>query len=469
MDKTQGKGLTVGTGRIPDKDIETIHFVGIGGSGMSSLAELALSQGMEISGSDVSESRVTRSLTEKGIIVYRGHAGTNLGNAEAVVYSSAIQPDNPELLEAEKRGLPLLHRSDLLNMMMKARTGLTVAGTHGKSTVTAMLATILKAAGESPSMAAGAFVPGLGGNFLAGEGRFFIAEADESDRSFLKYEPFAGIITNIDSDHLDNYRDLDDIKKTFLRHLNSISKNGAAVCCLDDPNLEKLLPSVLSRVITYGLKPGACYTAADIKHTGLKTSFSIFNDSRKLGDITLPMPGEVNVLNALAASALSLFLGIDFTAIRSALNSFTGLSRRMEFKGEIDNIWVMDDYGHHPTEIKASLEAFTRLGRRIVLIFQPHRYSRTEHLMLELADSFSGADELLLLPVYSAGERPKKEGISELLAREIFKNRPVTYFASKDSVAEYLKNNARPGDLIITMGAGDVWKIGEVFLEEKND
>jgi len=458
----------VRAGRIPEKDIGIIHFVGIGGSGMSALAELALSQGMEVSGSDISESRITRRLAGKGMTVYIGHSGTNLGNAEAVVYSSAVRPDNPELLEAGKKGMPLLHRSDLLNMMMKARTGITVAGTHGKSTVTAMLATILDAAGESPSLAAGAEIPGLGGNFLAGEGRFFIAEADESDRSFLKYEPFAGIVTNIDSEHLDNYRDIDDINNAFLCHLNSMSEEGAAVCCLDDPNLRKLLPSVRSRVITYGLKPGACYTAVDIEQLGLKTSFSIFNDSGRLGKIDLPMPGEVNVLNALAASALSLFLGIDFAAVRSALNSFPGLSRRMEFKGEVDNIWVMDDYGHHPTEIKAALKAFLKLNRRIILIFQPHRYSRTKHLLQELADSFSDADELLLLPIYPAGEQPTEEGLSERLALEIRKRRPVTFFTSGDSAAEHLENTARPKDLIITMGAGDVWKTGEAFLGKKN-
>ena len=461
-------GLTVPAGRISEKDIKIIHFVGIGGSGMSSLAELALCQGMLVSGSDISASRITGRLAGKGITVHIGHSGTNLGNAEAVVYSSAVSPGNPELLEAGSRGIPLLHRSDLLNLMMRARTGITVAGTHGKSTVTAMLATILVAAGESPSLVAGAEIPGLGGSFLAGEGRYFIAEADESDRSFLKYEPFAGIVTNIDSDHLNTYRDIDDIKDAFLRHLNSISEDGAAVCCLDDPCLQMVLPEVRTRVITYGLNPGAFYTAGQIEPIGLGSSFTILNESRRLGKIDLQVPGEVNVLNALAAAALSLFLEIRFEAIQSALNSFTGLSRRMEFKGESRGIWVMDDYAHHPTEIKAALKAFLTLGRRIILIFQPHRHSRTEHLLYELAGSFAGPDELLLLPIYAAGEEPTKENLSERLALEIKKRRPVTYFTSGDSVVEHLKKTARPDDLIVTMGAGDVWKTGEAFLEKNN-
>ncbi len=461
-------GLTVPAGKIPDKEIGIIHFVGIGGSGMSSLAEMALGQGMSVSGSDISASRVTRRLAGKGIIVHIGHSGTNLGNAEAVVYSSAVSPDNPELLEAASRGIPLLHRSDLLNLMMQSRTGITVAGTHGKSTVTAMLATIMEAAGESPYLVAGAEIPGLGGSFLAGKGRFFIAEADESDRSFLKYEPFAGIVTNIDSDHLNTYRDIDDIKDAFLRHLNSINAEGAAVCCLDDPGLQMVLPQVRTRVITYGLNPGAFYSAVEIETNGLRSSFCLLNESRRLGKIDLRVPGEVNVLNSLAAIAISLFLGVSFNTIQSALNSFTGLSRRMEFKGESRGIWVMDDYAHHPTEIKAALKAFQTIGRRTILIFQPHRHSRTEHLLYELADSFTGPDELLLLPIYAAGELPAKENLSERLALEIKKKRPVTYFTSGDSVVEHLTKTARPEDLIITMGAGDVWKTGEAFLEKNN-
>ena len=434
---------------------------------MSSLAELAFRKGVEVSGSDVSESSITRRLAGKGISVYIGHSAENLGNAEAVVFSSAVSADNPELVEAGRRGLPLLHRSDLLNMMMQASTGITVAGTHGKSTVTAILATILETAGESPSLAAGAEIKGLGGSCLAGKGRYFIAEADESDRSFLKYSPFAGIVTNIDSDHLNNYRDMADISESFLKHINSMSSDGAAVCCLDDPNLRMLLPRARTRVITYGLEKGADYTAADIEPRGMETSFALFENGQRLGKIELPIPGEFNVLNTLAACALSLFLGIDFTAVKAGVNSFSGLSRRMEFKGEAGNIWVIDDYAHHPTEIKAALRAFKKLGRKIILVFQPHRYSRTSHLLQDLAGSFTDADELLLLPIYSAGEHPVQEGLSEKLAGEIEKMRTVKYFTSGASAVEHLEKTARAGDLIVTMGAGDVWKTGEVFLEKK--
>ena len=434
---------------------------------MSSLAELGFSFGLQVSGSDISESRITRRLAGKGITVHIGHSENNLGNADAVVYSSAVGPDNPEILAAERKGIPAMHRSDLLKMLMEGRTGLTVAGTHGKSTVTAMLATILAAAGESPSLAAGAEIPGLGGSFLAGKGEFFIAEADESDRSFLKYEPFAGIVTNIDADHLDNYEGIEDIKEAFLQHLNSISEAGAAVCCLDDPNLASLLPSVRGRVITYGLREGADYCASNIDHLGLSTSFDVTCGSSVLGGIRLPMPGEISVLNALGAITLSLFLGIDFRMTSTALSSFQGISRRMEFKGQAGNVWVMDDYGHHPTEIRAALKAFRRLGRRTVLVFQPHRYSRTGKLIQELADSFSDADELLLLPVYPAGEKNDRRGLSEELAGEAGKRRPLKYFRSPSSAADYLVESTGSGDLVITMGAGDVWKTGEVFLEKK--
>ena len=435
---------------------------------MSALAELVSSRGMKVSGSDISESSITKRLSVKGIIVHKEHSGENLGTAGAVVYSSAVSRDNPELVAAEKRGIPLMHRSDLLKMLMDAGTGITVAGTHGKSTVTAMLATILEAAGESPSLVSGAEISGLGSSFLAGKGRFFVAEADESDRSFLKYSPWAGIVTNIDSDHLNNYLDLEDIKKAFLSHLNSISADGVAVFCLDDPNLRELLPSIRKRFITYGLNEGADCRAVDIIQQRMNTSFTIVQESVPIGRITLPMPGEVNVLNALAASTLCLDLGISFETISSALNSFTGLSRRMEFKGKADDIWILDDYAHHPTEIQEALKALRPLGRRILLLFQPHRYTRTRHLLHELALSFREADELLLLPIYSAGEKPVEENLSGQLAREIEKYRPVTYLSSAGKALDFLIKTAIPGDLVVTMGAGDVWKTGEAFLEKKN-
>lgn len=434
---------------------------------MSSLAGLAASRGMEVSGSDIRSSRAVERLAEQGIRVFMGHSATNLGPADAVVFSSAVSPDNPELRAAGERGIPVLHRSDFLNLMMEGKKAVTVAGSHGKSTVTGMLTTILSAAGKDPSMAAGADVSELGGGFRAGKGSYFVAEADESDRSFLKYHPFAGILTNIDTDHLNNYGTLGELVGSFARHLNSISAEGFAVCCLDDAYIRDIISSVHCPAVTYGMNGAADYVAGRVESEGLAVSFTVRKGRNEIGRIRLPVPGRVNVLNALAATAFSLHTGIDFATIRRTLESFRGLARRMEFKGAADDIWVMDDYAHHPTEIKASLEAFSNLGRRTVVVFQPHRYSRTRALFRELAGSFSDADQLLLLPVYAAGEEEGPGNPGDMLAKEIKRQREVKCLESVGEAARYLERSALPGDLIVTIGAGDVWKTGEIFLEKK--
>ena len=453
--------------RISENRIDRVHLVGIGGSGMSALAGLALSRGMEVSGSDIRSNKAVKRLTGQGIRVFAGHSASNLGAAEAVVFSSAVSPDNPEILAAKKNGIPVLHRSDLLALMMKGKSSITVAGSHGKSTVTGMLTTILAAAGEDPSMAAGAEVTGLGGGYRAGKGRFLVAEADESDGSFLKYHPFAGILTNIDTDHLNNYGSIEKIVNSFLLHLNSISGDGFAVCCLDDVYIREILGSVHRKIVTYGTSEEADYIADGITPQGFGSSFIVRQGNEEIGRILLPVPGNMNALNALAAVAFSLRIGIDFATVREALESFQGMERRMEFKGSADDIRIIDDYAHHPTEIKASLQALSSLGRRTVVVFQPHRYSRTEALLHDLAESFQDADLLALLPVYAADEKNGSGNPGEKLAFEISRKREMKYLASIEDAAEYLDSIALPGDLVITMGAGDVWKTGEIFLEKK--
>lgn len=461
------KMIENGTIEFKGKKIRKIHLIGIGGAGMSALAELGLGLGLEITGSDLAAGPVVKRLTDKKIPIFIGHSKQNLGTSEAVVYSSAVNSKNPELREAELRGLPLLHRSDFLNLLMEKRTGVTVAGTHGKSTVTAMLATILCASGEDPLVAAGAEIPDLGGNFRLGRGNLFVAEADESDHSFLKYHPYAGIVTNIDADHLNNYRGIEEIKNAFLNHLDSISPEGAVVCCLDDPNLKEVSAKTDSRVITYGTSRDADYQAVEIIPESLSVSFNLLHQGEFLARIKIPMPGKMNAVNALGAISLALFLGINRSTAFSALEKFKGVSRRLEFKGRVGDIWIMDDYGHHPTEIQAALQAVGNLERRIVLVFQPHRYSRTSALLEELADAFSGADELILLPVYSAGEAGDNLDISRQLAHTTAVKRDLHFCESLDAAAALLEKTVRPGDLVLTMGAGDVWKIGEIFLEKK--
>jgi UDP-N-acetylmuramate--alanine ligase len=448
-------------------DIRAFHFVGVGGIGMSAIAELLLRQGFQVSGSDQRPGPLLDRLQELGGRIEIGHRVSNLGKTQAVIYSSAIDPDNPELKAARKQELPLIHRAEMLAELMRFKKGITISGTHGKTTTTAMLAVILKDAGLDPTAVVGARVPSLGSNARAGEGEYFVAEADESDRSFLRFQPVYTLVTNIDSDHMDEYRDLNDLEGTFLQHMNAVPFYGKVVVCTDDPTLKRLVRKVHPPVITYGLNRGAEFSADQIEHSGFQTCYELLHKGKGVGKIRLQLAGRHNVLNSVGAVSLVLALDIPFETIGKSLERFTGTERRLEWKGEKHNIWVLDDYAHHPAEITASLEACVQLQRRILLVFQPHRYSRTQHLMNELAASFTPAARLYLLDIYSAGEKAIEGVSSQRLAEMISARQQVTYVSSFDDLLALLKKDSQPGDLIVTMGAGDVWKIGEAFLEEE--
>jgi UDP-N-acetylmuramate--alanine ligase len=449
------------------EEIKSFHFVGIGGIGMSGIAEILIRHGYPVSGSDQNQSPLVQHLQGLGARIEIGHHESHLGQAEAVVYSSAISPDNPELQRARRQGLPLVHRAEMLAELMRFKKAITITGTHGKTTTTSMMASILIDAAFDPTVVVGARVPSIGGNARLGSGDYFVAEADESDRSFLRFHPTHSIVTNIDLDHMDEYQGLEDLEKTFLQHMRTIPFYGTLVACSDDPNLLSVIRNVHRPVVTYGLQTGAEVRAESVSFKGSKTCFRVLRDGELVGEIQLDLVGQHNVLNSLGATALALKLGVPFPVISESLKKMKGPERRLERKGETGEVWVLDDYGHHPAEIKASLEACGQFRRRILLIYQPHRYSRTHHLMDDLARSFGEADQLYLLDIYAAGEAPIEGVTSERLAKMISKHRQVQYVTSSDEMLRVLANAAQPGDLVLTMGAGDVWKIGEAFLEEK--
>ena len=447
----------------------TFHFVGVGGVGMSGIAEILLRQGYHVSGSDQNCSELVKRLQQLGARIEIGHRESNLGQAQAVVYSSAIPPSNPELEGAKRLGLPLVHRAEMLAELMRFKKGITITGTHGKTTTTSMVAAILVQASLDPTVVVGARVPALDGNARLGAGDYFVAEADESDRSFLRLHPTYSVITNIDCDHMDEYEDLNDLEETFLQHMRTIPFYGKLVVCSDDPNLLRVMRNVHSPVITYGLKSSAEFCADNIRHRGFQTDYRVLRSGEPVGEIRLSLAGHHNILNSLGATALGVTLDIPFDAIQQSLAQFAGPERRLERKGEKHGILVLDDYGHHPAEIKASLEACAQFERRILLVFQPHRFTRTLHLREALAHSFGAADRLYLLDIYAAGEEPIEGVTSEQLAELIAEHRQVRYIASREEMSEVLAVESKPGDLVLTMGAGDVWKIGETFLEEEID
>lgn len=450
-------------------DIKRIHFVGIGGIGMSGLAKILLQHGgFEVSGSDLCDSPSLDRLRALGARIHVGHHADYLQDAQAVVYSSAIPYENPEIEEARARSLPLVHRSELLSELMRFKEGITITGTHGKTTTTAFCGLILQEAGLDPNVVVGANVKPLGGNARYGKGRHFVAEADESDRSFLKLHPLIAIVTNIDLDHLDVYRNLDDLKETFLQHIHSVPFYGTVILCHDDPHLRSLQKNVHRRMLTYGLSADSDIQAQNLELKGFKASYQCVYENRIQGQIRLNVGGEHNVVNSLAAVAVGRTLGLDFATIAVALERFEGAERRLEWKGEKNGVVVIDDYGHHPAEIKASLATCKQVERRIVLVFQPHRYTRTQHLMDSLVESFDLADELYLLDIYAAGETPIGGISSETLADRVASRRSVTYVRSFEEALERLNKSLGQGDLLLTMGAGNVWRLGERFLEENN-
>lgn len=450
-------------------NIEKIHFVGIGGIGMSGIAEVLLNLGYKVSGSDLRESDTTERLRGLGGEICIGHAAENLTNVDVVVTSTAVQGDNPEVIEAKRRMVPVIPRAEMLAELMRMKYGIAIAGTHGKTTTTSMVATVLTHAGIDPTIVIGGKLNTLGSNAKLGQGKFLVAEADESDGSFLTLSPTIAVVTNIDADHLDYYTGgLEEIKDTFVSFINKVPFYGLAVLCLEDRNITEIIPRIKKRFMTYGLSSQADLRATHVKLDGFNTSFTAHYKGYRLGEISFNMPGAHNVLNALACTAVALELDVPFDKIQEGFAQFGGVGRRFTVKGEQNGIMVVDDYGHHPVEIRATLSA-ARNGwpeRRLVVAFQPHRYSRTKELFNEFVTCFYDADVLVLTDIYAASEQPIPGVSAERLAEEVRRHgqRDVTYIADRLALPDHLAGVVREGDIVITMGAGNIWQAGEELV-----
>ena len=465
--------------------IQRIHFVGIGGIGMSGIAEVLLNLGYKVSGSDLKSSAVTERLAGLGAAIFEGHRAENIAGAEVVVTSSAIAVDNPEVTEAHNLHIPVIQRAEMLAELMRLKYGIAIAGMHGKTTTTSMVAAVLAAGGLDPTVVVGGRVDAMGSNARLGKSQYLVAEADESDRSFLKLTPILSVVTNIDREHMDCYRNMRDVKKTFLEFMNRVPFYGMVVACNDDPLLRRLLGEVQRRTVTYGTKRGsdflikiptlAAKNAARMGHpqrpgdVGHPLScFHVRYRGQDLGEFTLHVPGVHNVLNATAAIAVGVGLDINVEAIRAALDQFRGVDRRFQLRGRVAGVSVIDDYGHHPTEIKATLAAARQCGfGKIHVVFQPHRYTRTRDLMEEFTAAFADTDSLFVLDIYAASEKPIEGITGEVLAMRIRESgKSVEYVGSFADAVSSAVAAAQDGDMILTLGAGSVSQLGPMILEK---
>jgi UDP-N-acetylmuramate--alanine ligase len=446
-----------------------IHFVGIGGIGMSGIAELLADLGYKVSGSDLRGSSITDRLARLGCEIHIGHQAQWVETAEVVVISSAVRENNPEVVAARERGIPVIMRAEMLAELMRLKSyGIAVAGSHGKTTTTSMLGWIMAQAGLDPTIVVGGKVDSLGGNAILGTGEFIVAEADESDGSFLKLSPVLEIVTNIDLEHLDYYRDIHHIKDSFVSFINKVPFYGAAVVCLDNEHVASILPAIKKRTITYGLTPQSDLWGEEINYRDNRVYFTVRSGDAVLGTIDVAPPGLHNVYNALATVGVGRELGLEFSVIAGALRSFQGVQRRMQCKGVVDDIMVMDDYGHHPTEIRATLAAI-RHGwpdRRLVVLFQPHRYSRTRALHDEFLTCFHQADIVVVTDIYAAGEEPIKGVSGASLVEEIARHgqRTISYVDTLEAAVAAAADIARPYDIVLTLGAGTIVQAGEQLL-----
>jgi UDP-N-acetylmuramate--alanine ligase len=451
------------------RSIKKLHFVGIGGIGMSGIAEILIDQGFTITGSDRAASDNTERLERMGAHVYIGHEATNIeADVDAVVFSSAIPPENPEIVAAHQRKIPVIRRAEMLAEVMRLKYGIGIAGTHGKTTTTSMVSLVLMEGGVDPTVIVGGRLHGLAGsNARMGKGEFIVVEADEYDRSFLSITPTIAVLTTLETDHLDCYRDLEDIKGAFIQFANKVPFYGFVVMCLDEPALQDIMPKIKKKIITYGLNGQADLQAVDIIHKQNKTRFTVLRGNAELGEVELQIPGKHNVQNALAAIAVGLELNVPFAQVKAGIEKFTGVFRRWEVKAELQGLTIVDDYAHHPTEIKATL-AGVKAGwrRRVVCVFQPHLYSRTRDFYDEFGRSFFNADVLVLTDVYPAREEPIQGVSGELIANAAreFGHKQVHYVPDKKQVPDFLMKMKVEGDMIITMGAGDIWRFGEQFI-----
>ena len=446
-----------------------LHFVGIGGSGMSGIAEILLNTGYTVSGSDMADSETVRHLREAGAQISIGHDAKNVGEAEVVIISSAVRQSNPEVVEARSRFIPVIPRAQMLAELMRMKYAIAVAGSHGKTTVTSMTAVILSKAGLDPTIIIGGRVDRFGSGARLGKGDFLVAEADESDGSFLKLYSTIAIVTNIDAEHMDYYGSYDNVKSAFVEFINKTPFYGASILCLDDPAIQEIIPKVEKRFWTFGIQSTADVTAHDIRYDKFSSSFNVKLRGKELGRLTIGMPGIHNVYNALAAMTCAFELEVDTVDVISALDNFAGIQRRAELKGESDGVMVIDDYGHHPNEIKATLRGIKEgfKDRRLVVVFQPHRYSRTRDHLAEFGKAFYDADDLIVTQIYAAGEDPI-EGVSgELIAKEatVHGQKAVTFINDIDGAVEHLLKHSKKGDIILTLGAGNILRVGEMFLE----
>lgn len=448
--------------------VRNIHFVGIGGIGMSGIAEVLLNLGYNVSGSDLALSDITQRLEALGARIYKGHDARNVGQADVVVTSTAVRRDNPEVLEAHRRGIPVIPRAEMLAELLKMKFSIAVSGSHGKTTTTSMIATVLATGGLDPTMVIGGKLLSIGSNARLGGGELIVAEADESDGSFLKLSPHIAVITNIDREHLDFYRGIEDIREAFLKFANSVPFYGCTVACADDSNVLCILPEVKRRVVTYGIENGD-YRARDIQFLGRSSLFTVYRQGTALGQVEINVPGGFNVCNALAAIAVGHELDMDFGDIKEGLRQFSGVHRRLEIKGEVNGVTVVDDYGHHPTEIYETLAAARMMWdrRRMIVVFQPHRYTRTKALFDEFTKAFPAADVLIITEIYAASEDPIPgvSGEALFVALKEKNQGEVYYIASLDDVVDFLLKVVRPTDVVITQGAGSVWKVGEALLK----
>ena len=446
-----------------------IHFVGIGGIGMSGIAELLLNLGYVVSGSDLQRSATTDNLEKHGGRVFIGHSGEWITGADVVVTSSAINRDNPEVVAAREQNIPVIQRAEMLAELMRLKKyGIAIAGSHGKTSTTSMVSWMLYNAKLDPTVVVGGKVDSLGGNAKLGDGEFLVAEADESDGSFLKLAPVIEVVTNIDLEHLDFYKDIDDIKKSFLAFIDKVPFYGAVILCLDDRNISDILPVIEKRTVTYGLTSQADVYAEKIRYGDGRAHFTVMRQEEELGTISIAPPGKHNVYNGLAAVCVGIELDIPFVEIQKALGSYQGVQRRMQFKGEVDGITVVDDYGHHPTEIRATLEAIKEAWpeKRLVVLFQPHRYSRTKALYDEFKTCFHRADYLVMTKIYAASEEPLDGVSAETLLDDTRQHgqRHTLYVDELQDIPEKVSEIVQKGDLVLTLGAGNIVETGEELL-----
>ena len=451
------------------RNTQRLHFVGIGGIGMSGIAEILLNLGYAVSGSDLALSNVTRRLQQQGATVYQGHAAAHVQGADVVVISSAVQSDNIEVLTARAQHIPVIPRAEMLAELMRMKYGVAIAGTHGKTTTTSLVATVLAYGGLDPTVLIGGRLNSLGSNAKLGQGEYLVAEADESDGSFLLLSPTISVVTTVDAEHLDFYGDLAAVQRAFVQFINKVPFYGCSIVCLDQPHIQSLVPQIRRRCITYGLTTQADYMARDLHSAGLRSRFDVYRAGERLGPCSLNLPGMHNVSNALAAIAVGAELDIPFPTMAQALEEFSGVQRRFELRGVRDGVTVVDDYGHHPEEIRQTLRAARAVWpeARLTVVFQPHRYTRTHLLQQEFCTAFHDADALVLLDIYAAGETPLP-GVSTGLLYEGLINhgqREVYYMRERTAVLPFLQRALRPNDILLTLGAGDVWQIGEAFLQ----